>query len=221
MSESVLGVWLGINAITTTKTSQTADDGDAVDGNPSSSSTTTTSSGCALLDMRDRRRWWQWDARTQLMDSLLRRRGKLRVEVAGSGVLLLGRFYFDQETTVGQLKDAVLVQLGKGLDCSLFFGAKLERELRGAHARLVETVKTAEHNNNYNTAGCVIYASPFKIDERAVLLGLARGKWAFSLSWSPADPLSKMSGVSTNSDDFVCALQLNPYIFKLLGESES
>ena len=176
--------------------------------------TTAASSSAAGIDARgtshvyDYCRLWHWESKIQFADSMSCRRHKLRVEVAGSGITLVERFYFDQDTTVWELRAKVLAQLDEGFECRLFYGSNLERELLEYNARLAEIIFTSTRlagdgappvagaNRTQNIVSCV-YASPFRIDDRKILLRMGCGYWAAQFGWTQESerPLARWTGI--------------------------
>ena len=146
---------------------------------------------------------WRWDCIIHFVNALCHPRNKLRVEVAGSGKILVRQFYFDHNTTVWDLRAQVLLRLDEGFDCRLFLGDQLEREwgVDENNARLIEIIPTAVFTGRSVTPAAgislCVYASPMKRDDRRILLGMGRGRWAQKLSWDATskEPLADWEGV--------------------------
>jgi hypothetical protein len=146
---------------------------------------------------------WHWDCMIHFVNALCHSRNKLRVEVAGSGKILVSQFYFDHKTTVWDLRAQVLLHLDEGFDCRLFFGRQLEREwgVDENNARLIEIIPTAVFTGRSATPATgislCVYASPMKRDDRRILLDMGCGRWAQLLSWDATskEPLADWKGV--------------------------
>ena len=146
---------------------------------------------------------WHWDCIIHFVNALCRPRNKLRVEVAGSGKILVRQFYFDQNTTVWDLRAQVLLRLDEGFECRLFCGGQLEREwgVDENSARLIEIIPTAVFTGRSATSAAgislCVYAIPMKRDDRRNLLDMGCGRWAQKLSWDATskEPLADWEGV--------------------------
>ena len=160
---------------------------------------------------------WRWDCIIHFVNAQCRPRNKLRVEVAGSGKVLMRQFYFDHNTTVWDVKAQVLRRLDEGFDCRLFFGGQLEREwgVDENNARLIEIIPTAVFTGRSATpaAGiCLcVYAIPMKRDDRRTLLEMGCGRWAQKLSWDAIseEPLADWKGVGEAKGNALVMLNVN------------
>ena len=148
---------------------------------------------------------WRWDCIIHFVNALCHPRNKLRVEVAGSGKLLVRHFYFDHKTTVWDLRAQVLLQLDEGFDCRLFFGGHLEQEwgVDENNTRLIEIIPAAVFTGRSATPAAgislCVYASPMKRDDRRLLLDMRCGRWAQQLSWGATskEPLADWEDCET------------------------
>ena len=161
---------------------------------------------------------WHWDCIIHFVNALCRPRNKLRVEVAGSGKILVRQFYFDHHTTVWDLRAQVLLRLDEGFDCRLFFGGQLEREwgVDENNTRLIEIIPTAVFTGKSATPAAdginlCVYASPMKRDDRKILLDMGCGRWAQKPSWDATskEPLAKWQGVREAKGNALVKLDLS------------